>query len=57
MLRLMQAMVRVNLLIFYHDCINFYVGTMQKALNDIDSYFSQSELFKIHYEATNTGME
>lgn len=49
-------MAQVRLLILYYKCLDLYVEPMQKAVNNIDPYFSQTELLRVHNETKNASL-
>lgn len=40
----------------YNECLNRYINQMRKLLNEMETYFNQSELQQIHNEAKSTSM-
>ncbi|XP_055319310.1 atlastin-like [Sitodiplosis mosellana] len=52
-----NATAEASSLILQNDCVNLYVDSMQKAVTDIDPYFSETELMNVHQKFKNQAID
>lgn len=51
-----QATAEASIQILFTDSLNFYIGSMHKSINEVETYLKLNELITLHHKTKTEAM-